>query len=63
MSLGDVQPRMSISNKIQGKLLLHFFYPTRQMGCMKYLKVSCCLFLKFSRNELRTSSKRPEKSP
>ena len=31
------------------------------MRCEKYLKVSCCLFLKFWRDVLRTPSKRPEK--
>ena len=31
------------------------------MNCLKHWKVSCCIFLHFQRNLLRTYSKRPEK--
>ena len=33
------------------------FYPTHQMCCVKYWKVSCCLFLRLWRNILQKSSK------
>ena len=54
--------RTSILNTIQNTLCCIICDPTHQMYCMKYLKVSCCLFLKFWRNVLRTVSKRTEKT-
>ena len=55
-------PRMSILRKVQKHYCCIIFNPTHQMCCVKYLKVSRFLFLKFSRKVPRTSSKCPEKT-
>ena len=54
----------SLERQFQKQYKAHYsciiFNPTREMCCIKYLKVSRCLFLKFWRNIQRTSSKRHE---
>ena len=42
--------------------IVSFFAAIHQICCMKYLKVSCYLFLQFRRNALRMYSKRPKKT-